>query len=125
MADLFAVTQTTVGLIGAVAGFFGGIVSAFFTDYLRGRASREQAKEMLRAALLLVEDELRNAADGAASILQDNAYAPFPTVAWEANSVRLAGALPPEEWRVLAKAYDRVHGFNWRYAAGVLADETT
>ena len=90
---------------------------------MKTRDAQKQQKVMLRAALLLVEDELRNAADGAASILQNQPYAPFPTVAGDDNSIRLAGELLPEEWRVLAQAYDRVHGFNWRHQANVLTDD--
>jgi hypothetical protein len=50
-------------------------------------------------------------------------FARFPTHAWESERVRLAAVLEESHWASVAKAYDRVQGYNWRYEAGVLRDD--
>jgi len=125
MSDLLAVTGTTASLIGAFAGFAGGIVGAIAAESLRSRAGAKRNGRLLRAAILRVEDELRNAHDAAAAVLTGEPFAQLPTLAWDDNSIRLAGELHEDDWRVLAQAYDRIQGFNWRLEAGVLEANPT
>jgi hypothetical protein len=77
----------------------------------------------VRAAIRLVDEELRNAHDAAEKILGGAPFARFPTQAWESERVRLAAVLEETHWTSVAKAYDRVQGYNWRYDAGVLRDD--
>ena len=37
--------------------------------------------------------------------------------------MRLASVLSPDDWRLVAHAYDRIGGYNWRYDAGLLASD--
>jgi len=58
-------------------------------------------------------------------ILAGEKFVPLPVTAWESERVRLAGApeVPLADWDTVRAAYDKVHGFNWRYQAELLDDQ--
>ena len=121
---LLAVSGTSATLISAGVGFIGGLVSSSAAEYLRTHRENERETLRLRAAARLVDEELRNAHDAAANILESRPFARLSTSAWDEQAVRLAATLTAEHWRLVAHAYDRVGGYNWRLEAGVLeADE--
>lgn len=122
MNSFLAISATTASLIGALAGFAGGVVSAGITEYIRGRRDRADERKRVKAAIRLVDEELRNSHDAAEKILDDAPYAPLPAHAWETERIRLAAVLEESQWSRVSKAYDRVQGYNWRYQAGVLKD---
>jgi hypothetical protein len=123
MLNILAISETTASLVGACAGFAGGVVAAGITEYIRGRRDRASERRRVKAAIRLIEEELRNSHDAAEKILEGALFAPFPTQAWEAERVRLAAVLEESHWRSVAKAYDRVQGYNWRLQAQVLTND--
>jgi hypothetical protein len=119
-----AVSGATATFISAGVGFIGGLVSSSVAEYLRTHRDNEREKLRIRAAARLVDEELRNAHDAAANILESRPFARLSTSAWDEQAVRLAATLAAEHWRLVAHAYDRIGGYNWRLEAGVLeADE--
>lgn len=110
--------------LSAAFGALGGAVVALVAFVLRRFEEERDRKRRLQAAARLVDEELRNAFDAADAILAGEAYASLPVSAWEREGVRLAAGVEFDDWLVIAKAYDRVNGFNWRVEAGVLEDES-
>jgi hypothetical protein len=110
-------------LIGGLVGAVGGMLAAWVAySFERGRDRERLATEM-KAASRLVDDELRNAFDAATSIRTGEPFARLPIAAWVGERVRLAGTFEHTDWEAVAKAYDRVNGYNWRLEAAVLEDE--
>jgi hypothetical protein len=120
---VLAVSATAASLISAGVGFVGGLVSSSVAEYLRTHRENERERLRLRAAARLVDEELRNAHDAAVNILEGRPFARLSTSAWDEQAVRLAATLTADDWRLVARAYDRIGGYNWRLEAGVLEND--
>jgi hypothetical protein len=110
-------------LVGGVLGIFGGLLGTWLASSAQRKRDAERAATELKAASRLIDDELRNAYDAATAIKSGEPYVRLPISAWERERVRLAGAISLQDWETVKSAYDKVHGFNWRFEAGVLAKD--
>jgi hypothetical protein len=121
-----AASELRVGIesavVGGALGLVGGLISASFAAYFDRQRDRVRGALETKAASRLIDDELRNAHDAAVSIKGGEPYASLPTTAWVGERVRLAAAFTADDWDLVARAYDRIRGYNWRFEAGVLKD---
>lgn len=98
---------------------FGGVSGTGLTLLVTGRRQSRADRAAITASQWLVRMELVNAHAGAGFILEGADFYRFPTKAWEEERAALARVLPRQGFVVLAAAYDAIHGFNWRFDAGV------
>jgi hypothetical protein len=98
---------------------FGGLGGAVLTVAATSTTERRRSRREHHASQWLVTMELTNANVGSHYILKGAYYTKFPMDAWREERSGLARALPREAFLVLARAYDAIHGFNWRYEAQV------
>jgi hypothetical protein len=116
-------TAVVAAIVGGTLGVLGGLFSAWLASFFARSRDAEREAAQVKAAARLIDDELRNAHDAAVSIEGGAPYARLPTTAWVNERVRLAATFRLEDWDLVAVAYDRVNGYNWRFEANVLAGE--
>lgn len=108
-----AIAEAAKTIIQVALGGVLGTVIALAVTWVR---ERRKTRDEDLATLRLIEFEVGNARRGARAILEEDApYTAFPITAWEEGRIRLARMLEPEQWMLVAAAYDAIHGFNWRY----------